>query len=173
MLLSMTGFGEAHAQSEGLTIGVEMRTVNSRHFKLSYRCSEGYSSLESNVEALIRKQVRRGTVQVNLRVDHEASVDYRVNSDVIEKYRWQLDALKGRTGTSDPITLSDILMLPGVIDEKGLVDRNPQEDWPHIQPVIQEALDALTKMRSEEGQALVEDLESQWRTHLWFAEKDY
>ncbi|MCH2401577.1 MAG: YicC family protein, partial [Pirellulales bacterium] len=35
----MTGFGEARAQRRGLIIAVEIRSVNSRHFKLSFRCS--------------------------------------------------------------------------------------------------------------------------------------
>ena len=46
MLQSMTGFGEAHSDSDGLVIAAEVRTVNNRHFKLSYRSSDGYASLE-------------------------------------------------------------------------------------------------------------------------------
>ena len=44
MLISMTGFGEARSQAGGLAVAVEVRTINSRHFKLSYRASEGYAA---------------------------------------------------------------------------------------------------------------------------------
>ena len=84
MLISMTGFGEARSQAGGMAVAVEVRTINSRHFKLSYRASEGYSALEPDVEAITRESVRRGTVQLNLRVDRRTSVDdYRINTEVL------------------------------------------------------------------------------------------
>ena len=42
MLLSMTGFGEASRQNDSLAVGVEVRTINSRYFKLTVRSGEGY-----------------------------------------------------------------------------------------------------------------------------------
>ena len=72
MLSSMTGHGEAHRNVDGLSVAVEVRSVNNRFFKLNFRASEGYAALESQVEALVRQQVRRGTVQINLRVDRQA-----------------------------------------------------------------------------------------------------
>jgi len=46
LLISMTGFGEARKQTGGMSIAVEVRTINSRHFKLSYRATDGYAALE-------------------------------------------------------------------------------------------------------------------------------
>ena len=68
MLLSMTGFGEAHRQTDGIAVVVEVRTINNRYFKLTLKCGEGYSLLEPEIEAVVRQQIRRGTVQVSLRV---------------------------------------------------------------------------------------------------------
>ena len=80
LLLSMTGFGEARSQREGLAVAVEVRTVNSRFFKLSVRTGDGYGTLEPRVEAVVRKRIRRGTVQVGVRVDRVRSPeDYRIN----------------------------------------------------------------------------------------------
>ena len=94
MLLSMTGFGEAHSQQDGLAVAVEVRAINSRFFKLSVRATEGYASLEPHIEEVARQSIRRGTVQVNLRVDRLRSCqDFRINSDVLSGYRDQLQAL--------------------------------------------------------------------------------
>ena len=41
----MTGHGEAHCHKDGLSIAVEIRTVNNRYFKLSLRVTEGYVPL--------------------------------------------------------------------------------------------------------------------------------
>src|SRR3954466_2078127 len=89
----MTGFGEARKQTGQMSIAVEVRTINSRHFKLSYRASEGYGTLEPEVEAATREIIPRGTVQINLRAERSAAAnDHRINVDVLENYRRQLEA---------------------------------------------------------------------------------
>jgi uncharacterized protein (TIGR00255 family) len=158
----MTGFGEAHRQADGLAIHVEIRTINSRHFKLSYRSSDGYSALESHVEGLVRENIRRGTVQVSLRVDRQASSeDYRINTVVLEGYRAQLAAAAKRLGLSESASLESFLELPGVVEQQ--TQDEARDDWGTLAPVLQEALDSVGKMRGEEGQALAADLRANCR----------
>jgi uncharacterized protein (TIGR00255 family) len=155
----MTGFGEARCQSDGLAVAVEVRTINSRHFKLSFRASEGYAALEPEVEAATREIIRRGTVQLNLRVDRQASVDdYRINTAVVESYRRQLERYTGRSEWNDPNDLRMLLALPGAVDESSSVNHDPHGDWDEIKPVVLAALSATAKMRAEEGVALAADL---------------
>jgi uncharacterized protein (TIGR00255 family) len=155
----MTGFGEARRQTDDLSVAVEVRTINSRHFKLSYRASEGYAALEPEIESATRTVIRRGTVQLNLRVDRLAGVDdYRINTAVLENYRRQLQAYTGRQEWSDPDDLQMLLSLPGSVTERSSADYDPREDWPAIEPVVQGALAATARMRAEEGVALAADL---------------
>jgi uncharacterized protein (TIGR00255 family) len=155
----MTGFGEARSQTEGLAVVVEVRTINSRHFKLSYRASEGYAALEPEVEAVVRDAIRRGTVQVNLRIDRQAGADdYRINTGVLESYRRQLQLYTGRQEWSDPEDMQMLLSLPGAVIEHAGADRDPRDDWPAIEPVVRDALASTAKMRAEEGVALAADL---------------
>ena len=159
MLISMTGFGEARRQAGDMSIAVEVRTINSRHFKLSYRASDGYSALESEVEAVTREIIRRGTVQMNLRVERSAGADdYRINTAVLDNYRQQLEQYAFEKGVSLTLDANALLGLPGVVIEKSRSDEDRHDDWPVIKPVIQEALAAMTKMRTEEGVALAADL---------------
>lgn len=155
----MTGFGEARSQSGGMAIAVEVRTINSRHFKLSYRSSEGYAGLEPEIETVVRAAIRRGTVQLNLRVDRRATIDdYHINTEVLENYHRQLKQFTGEMGGHVSELLQTLLLLPGVVDEKSRGEHDPREDWPAIEPVIREALASLAKMRTEEGVALAADL---------------
>jgi len=155
----MTGFGESRRQADGLAVAVEVRTINSRHFKLNYRASDGYAGLESEIEAATRGAIRRGTVQLNLRVDRASSVDeYKIRTAVLESYRNQLEALADRNQWADGVDLKSLLVLPGVVDERANSDHDPHADWPLIEPAIREALAALGKMRAEEGAALAADL---------------
>lgn len=155
----MTGFGEARGQSNGIAVTVEVRTINSKHLKLSFRTSEGYAALEPEVEAVTRSVIRRGTVQLNLRVERpDSAEDFRINTAVIENYRRQLEKYTGRSEWNDPDDLRMLLALPGAVDERRRSDTDPREDWPVIEPVLREALAAMSKMRAEEGVALAADL---------------
>jgi uncharacterized protein (TIGR00255 family) len=159
LLISMTGFGEARRQTGQMSIAVEVRTINSRHFKLSYRATDGYAGLEPEVEAATRGIIRRGTVQVNLRVDRSSTVDdYRIDTDVLDNYRRQLERYAAGNKLKVSLDPQALLALPGVIIEKSRSDNDPHEDWPTIEPVIKEALAAMSKMRAEEGVALAADL---------------
>ena len=159
MLLSMTGFGEAHIQRDGLGVSVEMRCVNSRYLKLSTRLSEGYSSLEPQVESVVRKRIRRGTIQMNVRVNRDKSPDdYRINVEVLIGYRNQIDSVQAELGQSRPIELESLLLLPGVVGEDSKTFCDAAESWPLVNETLEAALLNLDQMRSDEGRAMAEDL---------------
>ena len=159
MLLSMTGFGEAHTHRDGVAVSVELRTINSRYFKLSIKCGDGYSALESEIENVIRSQIRRGTLQIDLRVDRtKASDDYQINMAVLTSYRRQLDELAREWHAPDPVSLERLLMLPGVVTEHTTTAEEAEKDWPLIKQTLVAAMDNLAKMRADEGRAMAADL---------------
>jgi len=160
----MTGFGEAHSQQDGLAVAVEVRAINSRFFKLSVRATEGYASLEPHIEEIARQNIRRGTVQVNLRVDRLRSCqDFRINSDVLSGYRDQLTALYRKWEQSATVSLEALLPLPGVVNDQSMILFSPEDDWPAISKVLQAALQNLAHMRVREGQAMANDLSANCR----------
>ncbi len=161
LLVSMTGFGESHSRGGPLEIAAEVRTINSRHLKVSLRCPEVYNSLEPLIETLLRSQFRRGTIQVNLRVTRATEADeYCINRRVLEGYFKQVESIVA-AHRSDDVPVHALLSLPGVIEEHKTRVEDPQADWPLIEPVVREACEAANKMRLAEGRALADDLLSQ------------
>lgn len=159
MLLSMTGFGEARSHTDSLTVAVEVRCINSRYVKISTRMTEGFAVLEARVESAVRKRVRRGTIQVNVRVDRlHAPDDYRVNAEVLRAYRSQLEAVARLLGSEETVRLESLLMLPGVVSEDADHDADAEQHWPAIEQTLNTALTQLDRMRSEEGRAMAADL---------------
>jgi len=159
MLLSMTGFGEARSHTDSLTVAVEVRCINSRYVKISTRMTEGFAVLEARVESAVRKRVRRGTIQVNVRVDRlHAPDDYRVNAEVLKAYRSQLEAVARLLGSEETVRLESLLMLPGVVSEDADHDADAEQHWPAIEQTLNTALTQLDRMRSEEGRAMAADL---------------
>jgi uncharacterized protein (TIGR00255 family) len=155
----MTGFGEARHQDPKWTVLVEMRTVNNRHFKLSAKISDEFAAMESALEQLVRERVKRGTVQVILRIDRpRRPEDYRLNLVALASYRDQLRGLQGSAAVTAPIDLSQLLSLPGVVEEVRTPGHSPNEEWPDVARVVAQALDALETARAREGRAMAAEL---------------
>lgn len=151
----MTGFGEARLQDDRWSVGVEVRTVNNRHLKMSAKISEPYGALEPELERLVRETVRRGTVQILLRVERpRRSDDYRLNTVALASYRDQLSALAG----GQPVDFAALLALPGVVEERKPDANDPHEDWPALSQVVSTALAKLQGARAEEGRVMAEEL---------------
>jgi uncharacterized protein (TIGR00255 family) len=113
----------------------------------------------------VRESVRRGTVQVNLRVDREATPDdFQINASVLDGYRCQLDAFQDRAGTCEQVPLATLLLLPGTVIERSRSGTETHTVWPTVESIVREAVDAVVRMRAQEGQALAADLLAQCRT---------
>ena len=155
----MTGHGEAHRHEDGLSIAVEIRTVNNRYFKLNLRMTEGYIPLEPHIEGVIRQQIRRGTAQVNLQINREPQPeDFRLNQAVLSSYLRQLEAVLGGAVNRDGAHLAPLLALPGVVHEPTAAYDEIEAQWPRIEVVVNEALGHLSKMRIDEGRSMAADL---------------
>ncbi|MDB5350046.1 MAG: hypothetical protein JWN86_1293 [Planctomycetota bacterium] len=152
----MTGFGESRHVDDRLSVQVEVRTVNNRHLKLNAKISDPFSSLEPDFERLIRETIRRGTVQMSLRVERpRREDDYRLNTTALKSYWHQI-----RTTLGDDWTLgvAGILALPGVVDARKVSDEDPREEWPLLSRLVSEALTKLQASRAEEGKAMACEL---------------
>lgn len=154
----MTGHGDAHCEGHGLRVSVDIRTVNSRYFKMSVRGNDYMGDLESRIDPLVRKYIRRGTVNVLLQLDRDAGADdYQINHAVLAGYLQQLSHLDADLPGAGSVSVDTILALPGVIETD-----SPSKDidtaWKTIEPAIEKALDNLQTMRRAEGQAMADDL---------------
>ncbi len=157
----MTGHGEARCQQDGLAVAVEVRTINSRYFKLSIRGGDGAVWLEPQIESIVRKFVRRGTAQISLKLDRQPTPDdYRLNSEVLGIYRQQLQAVYDKLHMAEAVPLEALLTLPGVVNENAGLSASAETDWPIIKQALADALKNLEQMRVEEGRAMAEDLQS-------------
>lgn len=164
-LLSMTGFGEVRDDRDGYAIGVELRTVNSRYFKLHLRTTDGYGVLESRAETVIREFVKRGTVHCNIRVRHLGTADdFRLNTNVLNQYVDQLQDIAKARGLNDQLSLEPLAALPGVVEGISTDAEDASSVWPLVEPTLRSALEQLSKMRADEGAALATDLEQQCTT---------
>ncbi len=157
----MTGYGEARFQSDTLQVSMELRAVNNRYLKVTLRAADPYHLLEPEFEKVVRRVVKRGTLQVHLRLDRQGSPqDYRINRAALESYVTQLRGVAEQLGLRDrgDLLLGQVLALPGVVPEAGGPGVDLHEDWPLLEKVLAQALERLQAMRQEEGRAMAQEL---------------
>src|SRR5436853_3166387 len=111
----MTGYGEARYQSDRFNVAIELRALNNRYLKVSLRAGDPYHLLEPEFEKVIRRVVRRGTLQVHLRCDRKAAAgEYRINPVALRSYIGQVRAACEELGAGDLMgsLLGQVLTLP-------------------------------------------------------------
>ncbi|MEM8781957.1 MAG: YicC/YloC family endoribonuclease [Planctomycetota bacterium] len=165
MIRSMTGFGDAATQHDGVHYAVELRSLNNRYFKCTSRLPDELAGLEAELEVALRKRFARGSFSVaaKLRVGDDTTPS-EINDDALLDYVNHLEALKAKLPDSAvTIDLTHLLALPGVLSGTGDA---PQLDLverarPVVLQLVQEASDKLVAMRQVEGQSLAVELREQ------------
>lgn len=161
MLLSMTGFGEARTQTDTVGVAVEVRAVNNRHLKLTVRGSDPYPLYESELEKVVRRHVKRGTLLVHVRVERQSqaaapALNTAVLADYLKQIRYACDAA-GTPEFAGPLA-AGALALPGVSPESRQHAAPPDDEWPVVEKTLDAALLGLNTMRRDEGKAMAADL---------------
>ena len=157
----MTGYGEAHYHNDTVNVSIELRALNNRYLKVSLRANEPYHLLEPEFEKVVRRTVRRGTIQVHLRCQRQfAPQDFQINAAALRSYAGQLRELAGELGLEGrpDVLLAQALALPGVVAEPGSAALNLEQDWPLLEGVLGQALERLQAMRQDEGRAMAREL---------------
>ncbi len=158
MLRSMTGFGSAHGQVDGVEYAVEVRSVNSRYFKAVVKAPEGLSWAEVAIDRLLRHAVTRGniTLTISVRVPDDQAA-YRVNTVALARYIEQLRPLEIDANPTLRIDLGSLMALPGVCQPPALEEvLAPTREG--LMDLVAQAVKAMVEMRREEGKALRADL---------------
>ncbi len=154
----MTGYGAGHADGTRVAVEVEIRAVNHRGLKVSWRLPASLSARESEFESLLRKRVRRGSLTVFVRVQFVRADDVaRIRTDVVEGYARALEKLRKSGVIEGPLTPEALAALPGAL-EAGTDQPLRPSDLKVVRSALAEALANLDAMRHREASHLVRDL---------------
>lgn len=160
MLISMTGQGQSRRIVGAIEVTVEVRAVNNRFFKLQLRTSDVFSRLEPQIEALARRHVRRGSLNMTVYASRAARAsDYRLHEVAIASYYAQCREIATRLGIDARVTMGELLALPGVVAEHESTHREPDEELVReTLAAINDALVCLNRMREAEGANMAKEL---------------
>ncbi len=155
MIQSMTGYGAAQHVSDGASYALEIRSLNNRYLKVSVKLPDHLQFMESDIDKLVRSRLARGSVTYTLRVRSEGDVEPRpINLAALQRYVDRMASVRLPEGVKATIDLAAIVGLPGVFELPDLDDEERNRKLDVVTDLTNRAVDALIKMRLEEGQAL-------------------
>ncbi|HEY8375917.1 MAG TPA: DUF1732 domain-containing protein [Nannocystis sp.] len=171
----MTGFGAAGCVTEvagqPMRLGVELRSVNQRFLEVKIRQPFG-AQAEHELRRKVEARLRRGRVDVYVHLQGALGVaalapaELERVAEVLTQAR-QIEAQAQELGVAlSPFTAIDVLrLLAARTGDKEAPVRAP----PELEGLVDEALDALCRMREQEGAALenaLRELAASLRHHV-------
>ncbi|TAK03219.1 MAG: YicC family protein [Candidatus Manganitrophaceae bacterium] len=159
MIRSMTGYGRAEGSYKGRPLVVELRSVNHRYCDVVVRLPKLLAPFEETLRKKVQERFSRGHIElsVNLNGAANAPKQFKLDLESAEAYYRILKKLKTSLHLSGEIDLTllshfkEIITVTETVEEAAPLARFAER-------MLERAMRALEKMRSEEGRALGKDL---------------
>lgn len=159
MIKSMTGYGGAKGSAEGLSVSIELKSVNNRYLDVSVKLPRTMLFAEEPIKAAVGRHISRGKVDVFVTVDQSASDDMevRVNEPLLKGYIEALSAAAEKFGLQNDMTVMSLCRLPDVLStDRREIDSSAL--MTSITEILERALTEYDAMRLREGEKLRDDV---------------
>ncbi len=150
---SMTGYARQETQHPWGQLICEVRSVNHRYLEPTFRLSDSFKKIETQLRDNLRKRLGRGKVEVvvAMKTEDTASVAMQINLPLARNLLEMADQINALCKTAAPVDSFDILKWPGVLIAQEL-DHAMLEQEALAQ--FDATLTAMIEAREREGQEL-------------------
>ena len=161
MAISMTGFGRGEYKNDNYHFIVECRTINHKYVDINVRLPRKISFLEDKIRNIVKDYVKRGRVDLYIKLDLIGSEDVNLKFDekLASQYVNILNNINSTFDLNDDITVMNIAKFPDIIkcEEK---EEDADLLWEMLKLALEESLKNLKEMRCEEGIKLSNDIDT-------------
>jgi len=159
MIKSMTGYGSARGQIDGLSVLVELKSVNNRYLDVSVRMPRIFIFAEDALKSAVQNHITRGKVDVFVTVDSSQADDVavKVNEPLLRGYVGAVRHIAEEYDLAFDLTAASASHFPDVLTaEKRDLDADAVAQA--LLAIAEEALRDFDSMREREGTKLREDV---------------
>ena len=158
-IYSMTGYGKGIAESNGLKVTVELKSVNHRFLDLNIKLPKVFSFAEDVLRKTIQSGVGRGhiDVYVNYEDNRQDKCSLRIDYDLAQQYVDAARQLNEKFGVTNNLYANEILRIPEVVTQVAN-EEDEQTLTNLLVEACKQAIENINKMRRLEGETLIKDL---------------
>jgi len=159
MILSMTGFAAVAAELPGVSLAVELRSVNHRFLDVSVRVPDELRAVEPALREILAGALKRGKVECRIALNRTAQTagTLAVDGARIGQLAAAASEVTNVVPGATPLTVHEILRWPGVMAEPSVP---PSELARRATELAQQALAELGAARAREGEKTAAVLEA-------------
>ncbi len=160
MIKSMTGFGRAQKEIDGMSISVEIKSVNHKGFEFSCKTPRTYGFLDEKLKSLFQSIIFRGKVECYVIISALDTDDcvVEVNHSLAGGYYKALKELAERYSLRDDISVSSLARCSNEIFVVRKAAADEDAIWENVKCVALEAAESFINMRKVEGEKLKADV---------------
>ncbi len=150
MILSMTGFAAEAAELPGLSLSVELRSVNHRYLDVTVRLPDELRHLEPALRERLSGDLKRGKIEcrVALARTTPGATTLAVDAAKVAQLADAANQVSQIVPTALPLSINEILRWPGVLAEPSI----PAEELAaRVAALVDRALTDLAASRRREG----------------------
>jgi uncharacterized protein (TIGR00255 family) len=175
VIRSMTGFASVSREWSGERVHATLKSVNHRFLDLAIKAPSSLGSLEGRLRTTVQERLARGRVEITIVAESIAPPPREVVLDelLLERVAQVLGAARDRGVVTGGLTASDLLHIPHVVDIRPAAPRagGPSAEVADLViAAVEEAADALVRMRETEGRFIATDLDARLTTIHGFTE---
>lgn len=160
MIKSMTGFGQGSFESESGRITVDIKTVNNRFLDIHLKMPTEMAALENGLRKRVQSVLKRGRADILVTLVQTAEIAFEINMPLVKGYIHALQHIQKELALENSTIDLNVLLakLPGAIQASTDLT-NVDERWAAgLMSALDQALNALVVMRSNEGEELANEL---------------
>ena len=157
-MLSMTGYGKAEFIENGITLIVEIKTVNNRNFDFNAKMPRSFIAFEDGIRKTVQTYITRGRVDLFVTFSdlREKTSSLTLNlGKAIEYYNAGAE-ISSKLGIVNDVTALSLVKMPEVLVDNSVTDYEDLRET--VLLTVQKACESLNAMRKKEGEKLVADL---------------
>ena len=158
MAISMTGFGRGEFKNDNYHFLIECKTINHKYCDINVRLPRKISFLEDKIRNYVKNFVKRGRVDLYIKLDLIGSEDVNLKFDdkLATQYVNILKEIKDKFDLQDDISVMNVAKFPEIVKCE---EKEEDEDlyWSMLKEALDMSMEKLTQMRKEEGEKLAID----------------
>ncbi len=157
-MYSMTGYGRAEYCENGVTITVELKTVNNRNFDLNAKMPRSFLVFDDLIRKTVAKYVLRGRIDLFVNFSDIREKERNLSLDIgrAKSYYEISKRISEELGLVNDVTVTGIMRLPDVVTDNSSDDVSEFKDV--LEDTVKKACENLNEMRGKEGEKICVDL---------------
>lgn len=157
-MYSMTGYGKAEYAENGITLSVEIKTVNNRVLDLNIKSPRAFAPIEDKIRKIVGEYIKRGRADVFVIFSDKRENASALQPDLnkAKEYYAAAQSVAKELNIENDVTVSYLLKCPEVLTESD--DFNIEEIESVVEECVKTACERLNEMRKTEGEKLAADM---------------